>query len=94
VAVYFIDSSALVKRYVSGAGTTFVTNITDPATDHYLYVARITTRPGRRDAPKPAAVHGRRSNAPQFHPQEPACPHAGVRWMPASRRPDEHRSPG
>lgn len=42
MAVYFIDSSALVKRYVSETGTTFVTNITDPATDHRLYVARIT----------------------------------------------------
>ena len=42
MAVYFIDSSALVKRYVSETGTAFVTDITDPAAGHRLYVARIT----------------------------------------------------
>jgi uncharacterized protein len=42
VAVYCIDSSALVKRYVSEVGTTFVTTITDPAAGHRTYVARIT----------------------------------------------------
>jgi predicted nucleic acid-binding protein len=42
VAVYFIDSSALVKRYVSETGTAFVTGITDPAGGHHTYVARIT----------------------------------------------------
>jgi predicted nucleic acid-binding protein len=42
VAVYFIDSSALVKRYVSETGTAFVTGITDPAAGHHTYVARIT----------------------------------------------------
>lgn len=42
MAVYFLDSSALVKRYVSETGTAFVTDLTDPATGHRLYVARIT----------------------------------------------------
>ncbi len=42
MAVYFIDSSALVKRYVNEVGTTFVTSITDPAAGHHTYVARIT----------------------------------------------------
>jgi len=42
VAVYFIDSSALVKRYVIETGTAFVTDITDPAAGHHTYVARIT----------------------------------------------------
>ena len=41
MAVYFIDSSALVKRYVSEVGTAFVTGITDPAAGHQTYVARI-----------------------------------------------------
>jgi predicted nucleic acid-binding protein len=35
VAVYVIDSSALVKGYVSEAGTAFVTDITDPAAGHH-----------------------------------------------------------
>ncbi len=58
MAVYFIDSSALVKRYVSETGSAFVTDITAPAAGHRLYVARITrveviaaldpTGPGRR----------------------------------------------
>lgn len=42
MAVYFIDSSALVKRYVIETGTAFVTDITDPAARHHTYVARIT----------------------------------------------------
>jgi len=42
VAVYFIDSSALVKRYVIETGTTFVTDITDPVARYHVYVARIT----------------------------------------------------
>jgi hypothetical protein len=42
VAVYFIDSSALVKRYVSEVGTAFVTGIADPAAGHHTHVARIT----------------------------------------------------
>ena len=42
MAVYFIDSSALVKRYVKETGTAFVTDISDPATAHRLYAARIT----------------------------------------------------
>ena len=42
MVVYFIDSSALVKRYVSETGTAFVIGITDPAAAHRLYIARIT----------------------------------------------------
>jgi predicted nucleic acid-binding protein len=42
VAVYFIDSSALVRRYVIETGTAFVTDITDPGASHHMYVARIT----------------------------------------------------
>jgi hypothetical protein len=42
VAVYFVDSSALVKRYVRETGTAFVIGITDPAAGHHTYVARIT----------------------------------------------------
>ena len=42
MAVYFIDSSALVRRYVIETGTAFVTDITDPGASHHMYVARIT----------------------------------------------------
>jgi len=42
VAVFFIDSSALVKRYVRERGTAFVTDTTDPAAAHRVYIARIT----------------------------------------------------
>jgi predicted nucleic acid-binding protein len=42
MAVYFIDSSALAKRYVSETGTTWVQALTDAASGNSLYVARIT----------------------------------------------------
>ncbi len=42
MAVLFIDSSALVKRYVSETGTAWVLGITDPAVGNSLYIARIT----------------------------------------------------
>jgi predicted nucleic acid-binding protein len=42
MAVYFIDSSALAKRYVSETGTAWMEVLTDPAAGNSLYVARIT----------------------------------------------------
>jgi len=42
VAVYFLDSSAVVKRYVQETGTGWIKTIADPAAGHFLYVARIT----------------------------------------------------
>lgn len=42
MAVYFFDSSALVKRYVRETGTAFVLTITQPGANHHIYVARIT----------------------------------------------------
>lgn len=42
MAVYFIDSSALAKCYVSETGTTWVQALTDPASGNSLYVVRIT----------------------------------------------------
>jgi predicted nucleic acid-binding protein len=41
-AVYFFDTSALVKRYVNEAGSTWVRAITDPAALNDIHVARIT----------------------------------------------------
>lgn len=42
MAVYYLDTSALVKRYVSEAGTAWVTALCAPAAGHTLNSARIT----------------------------------------------------
>lgn len=42
VNAYFLDSSALVKRYVPEIGTNWILSITDPATSHALAIAQIT----------------------------------------------------
>ncbi|HST19986.1 MAG TPA: type II toxin-antitoxin system VapC family toxin [Blastocatellia bacterium] len=42
MSVYFFDSSALVKRYVSEVGTVWVANITDIATGNRIHIVRIT----------------------------------------------------
>jgi uncharacterized protein len=42
VAAYFLDSSAVVKRYVTEAGTQWVRGLCDPTAGHTLYIARIT----------------------------------------------------
>lgn len=42
MAVYFFDSSALVKRYVQETGSAWVMATTAPQAGHALYIARIT----------------------------------------------------
>ena len=42
MAVYFFDSSALVKRHVKEAGSRWVRNLTKPKAAHTLYIVRIT----------------------------------------------------
>lgn len=42
MAVYFVDSSALVKRYVSEIGSTKVLEIFDPAFGNEVFIASIT----------------------------------------------------
>ncbi len=42
VAVYFLDTSAVVKRYVQETGTAWIKALADPAAGDFLYVARIT----------------------------------------------------
>ena len=42
MAVYFVESSALVKRYAQETGSAWVEVLTDPQAGHHLYVARIT----------------------------------------------------
>jgi predicted nucleic acid-binding protein len=42
VADYFLDTSAIVKRYAQEAGTTWVRTLVAPATGNFIYLARIT----------------------------------------------------
>jgi uncharacterized protein len=42
VAVYFFDSSAVVKRYVSETGTAWVLRLADPRANNHIHLARIT----------------------------------------------------
>ncbi len=42
MAIYFFDTSALVKRYALEDGRKWVQSITDPAAFNRIYVARIT----------------------------------------------------
>jgi predicted nucleic acid-binding protein len=39
---FFCDASAIVKRYASEAGSSWVVSITDPASGNTIFVARIT----------------------------------------------------
>jgi predicted nucleic acid-binding protein len=41
VAVYFLDTSAVVKRYVSEIGSAWVQGLTDPAAGNICCIARI-----------------------------------------------------
>jgi hypothetical protein len=41
MADYFIDSSALVKRYVREIGSVWVTSLFDPASNNEIFVAAI-----------------------------------------------------
>jgi predicted nucleic acid-binding protein len=42
VAAYFLDSSAVVKRYVAESGSDWVNQIVDPQSGHRIFIARIT----------------------------------------------------
>ena len=42
VNAYFLDTSALVKRYVPEIGSDWILSITDPATDNDLAISQIT----------------------------------------------------
>ena len=43
MAVYYFDTSALVRRYVLEAGSSWVTAVSDPAAGNDIYVARIAS---------------------------------------------------
>jgi predicted nucleic acid-binding protein len=42
VSVYLLDSSALVKRYVTELGSAWIRRITEPSARNHIIVARIT----------------------------------------------------
>lgn len=42
MSIYFLDSSALVKRYVAEPGTPWVQRLADPTCRNQLIIARIT----------------------------------------------------
>jgi predicted nucleic acid-binding protein len=42
VAVYYVDSSALVKRHVAEVGSTWMRQLTDPAASHDLFTVTLT----------------------------------------------------
>jgi uncharacterized protein len=42
VALYFFDSSAVVKRYVDEIGTNWIMTVTDPGVNNRIHLARIT----------------------------------------------------
>jgi len=42
VSLYFLDSSALVKRYVTETGSNWIRALTDPTARNPLIIARIT----------------------------------------------------
>ncbi len=42
MAAYFLNTSAVVKRYVLETGTPWVQTLADPAAGHFLFVARVT----------------------------------------------------
>lgn len=42
MAVYFVDSSALVKRYITETGSTWVLSLFDPALNNDILIAAIT----------------------------------------------------
>jgi uncharacterized protein len=41
MAIHFLDSSALVKRYISEIGTVWVSGLFDPVLGHEVFVAAV-----------------------------------------------------
>ena len=52
--IYFVDTSAVVKRYVQEVGATWFRNLAAPAAGHFFFLARIS------DVEVTAALAGRR----------------------------------
>ncbi len=41
--IYFIDSSALVKRYITETGSAWVLGLFDPTLDNEVFIAAVTS---------------------------------------------------
>jgi len=41
MATYFLDSSAVVKRYINEVGTAWMVSLLDPTAENVVYIARI-----------------------------------------------------
>lgn len=63
MAVYYLDTSALVKRYVGEAGSIWIRNLTDPIIGNRLYLVRIA-------GPEIIAVFFRKARGGQLTPKE------------------------
>lgn len=65
MAVYYLDTSALAKRYAAEVGTAWVQALVDPATGHDLYTVRLT-------GPEMIAALARKVRTGQLAPAEAA----------------------
>jgi uncharacterized protein len=63
VPAYYLDTSALVKRYATEAGTAWVTALIDPTGSHTLYTVRLT-------GPEIVAALGRKERTGELTPAE------------------------
>src|SRR5271166_2092441 len=84
VAVYFVDSSALVKRYVQEVGTPWVRRLTHRGQAHEIYLASITpveltAAVARRRRGKTTAKNGARTEQGCFVSFRPAL---SKTWRP------------
>jgi predicted nucleic acid-binding protein len=42
VSLYYLDSSALVKRYLTEVGSAWVAALTDPGTENMIILSKLT----------------------------------------------------
>ena len=63
MAVYYLDTSALVKRYVQEHGTAWMLSLTDVAAEHDLYTVRVT-------GPEMIAAVFRKARTGEVSPEE------------------------
>ena len=57
---YYLDTSALIKRYAREEGTAWMTTLTDPVQAHDLYTVRLT-------GPEMIAALFRKTRTGQYH---------------------------
>ena len=43
MAIYYMDSSGIVKRYIHGIGSVWVPSTTNPAVGNDIFTARVTS---------------------------------------------------